>query len=77
MTQSIGDIQAWSESLESSQPQEILAAAIERYRPRIILACSFGAEDVVLLDMMHRIDPSVAIILSRHGFSLSRDVRDT
>ena len=61
MTQSIGDIQAWGESLENSQPQEILAAAVERYRPRVILACSFGAEDVVLLDMLHRIDSSVGL----------------
>ncbi|HET7909917.1 MAG TPA: phosphoadenylyl-sulfate reductase [Nitrospira sp.] len=59
MTHSMGDIQRWSESLEGRQPQEILAAAVERYRPRLILACSFGAEDVVLVDMLHRIDPSV------------------
>jgi len=58
---STDDIQAWGESLEGSQPQAILDAAVARYRPRIILACSFGAEDVVLLDMLHRIDPSVGV----------------
>ena len=52
---------AWAESLEGSQPQEVLAAAIKRYAPRIVLACSFGAEDVVLVDMIHRIDPSVGL----------------
>ena len=31
--------------------------ALQRYAPRIVLACSFGAEDVALLDMIHRIDP--------------------
>ena len=61
MTQAASDIQAWGESLEDSQPQAILAAAIARYRPRIILACSFGAEDVVLVDMLHRIDPSIGL----------------
>jgi phosphoadenosine phosphosulfate reductase len=55
------DIQIWGESLEGGQPQEILAAAVGRYRPAIILACSFGAEDVVLVDMLHRIDPSVGL----------------
>src|SRR4026208_759882 len=61
MTQSTGDIQVWGEALGSPQRQEILAGAVGRYRPRIILACSFGAEDVVLLDMLHRIDPSVGL----------------
>lgn len=55
------DIQAWGESLEAKQPQEVLTAAIARYAPKILLACSFGAEDVVLVDMIHRIDPSVPL----------------
>jgi phosphoadenosine phosphosulfate reductase len=38
-----------------------LAAAVERYAPKIVLACSFGAEDVVLVDMVHRINPSVPL----------------
>ena len=74
MTQSIGDIQAWGESLESSQPQEILAAAVERYAPKIMLACSFGAEDVVLGGYAAPDRLLGWIILSRHGFSLSRDL---
>ena len=55
------ELQAWGESFEARQPQEVLAAAIERYEPKIVLACSFGAEDVVLVDMVHRIDPSVPL----------------
>jgi phosphoadenosine phosphosulfate reductase len=55
------DIQAWGEELETKQPQEILAVAIERYAPKIVLACSFGAEDVVLVDMVHRINSSVPL----------------
>ncbi len=55
------EIHAWGESFEAKQPQEVLAAAIERYAPKIVLACSFGAEDVVLVDMVHRIDPSVPL----------------
>ena len=55
------ELKAWGESCETKQPQEVLAAAIERYAPKIVLACSFGAEDVVLLDMVHRINPSVPL----------------
>jgi phosphoadenosine phosphosulfate reductase len=49
------EIQAWGESLEAKQPQEVLTTAIDRYASKILLACSFGAEDVVLVDMIHRI----------------------
>src|SRR5512147_236348 len=55
------ELQTWGESFEARQPQEVLAAAIERYAPNIVLACSFGAEDVVLVDMVHRINPSVPL----------------
>src|SRR5512147_525096 len=55
------ELQTWGESFEARQPQEVLAAAIERYAPNIVLACSFGAEDVVLVDMIHRLDPSVPL----------------
>ena len=55
------DIKVWGDSFASKQPQDVLAAAIERYGPKVVLACSFGAEDVVLVDMVHRIDPSVPL----------------
>jgi phosphoadenosine phosphosulfate reductase len=55
------ELKAWGESFEAKPPQEVLAAVIERYAPKIVLACSFGAEDVVLVDMVHRIDPSVPL----------------
>lgn len=57
----VEEIRAWGESFEAKQPQEVLAAAIGRYAPKIVLACSFGAEDVVLVDMVHRIDPSIPL----------------
>ena len=54
-------IRSWGESFELKQPQDVLSAAIERFAPKIVLACSFGAEDVVLVDMVHRINPSVPL----------------
>ncbi|HYM36772.1 MAG TPA: phosphoadenylyl-sulfate reductase [Nitrospiraceae bacterium] len=50
-------LKALSASFESKQPQDVLAYALERYVPNIVLACSFGAEDVVLVDMIHKIHP--------------------
>lgn len=57
----IEGLKAWGASFETKQPQDVVAAAIEGYRGKIVLACSFGAEDVVLVDMVHRIDPSVPL----------------
>ena len=50
-------LKALSDSFESKQPQDVLAYALERYAPNIVLACSFGAEDVVLVDMIQKINP--------------------
>jgi phosphoadenosine phosphosulfate reductase len=57
----IAALKAWGDSFESKLPQDVLAAAIERYAPKIVLACSFGAEDVVLVDMVHRVDPAIPL----------------
>ncbi|HWG96152.1 MAG TPA: phosphoadenylyl-sulfate reductase [Nitrospira sp.] len=57
----IGELKEWGASFETKQPQDILTAAIERYGPKIVVACSFGAEDVVLVDMVHRINASVPL----------------
>ncbi len=57
----IAELTAWDASFETKQPQDVLAAVLERYAQKIILACSFGAEDVVLVDMVHRINPAVPL----------------
>lgn len=57
----VEELKAWSASFETKQPQDVLVAAIERYGQKIVMACSFGAEDVVLVDMVHRINPSVPL----------------
>ncbi len=56
------DLKALSDSFEAQAPREILAYAIETYFPDIVLASSFGAEDVVLIDMVHRINPGTPIL---------------
>src|SRR5262245_62326363 len=44
--------------LAKRSPQELLAWGFERFFPRIALSASFGSPDgMVLLDMMHQLDP--------------------
>src|SRR5439155_24982967 len=52
-----GELKVISGSFETKHPQDVLAYALGRYAPHIILACSFAAEDVVLVDMIHRTNP--------------------
>jgi phosphoadenosine phosphosulfate reductase len=72
------ELQALGESFESRHPQEVLAYALDRFAGRIVLACSFGAEDVVLLDMIHRIDPSAPLFYLDTDFLFpeTQDVKD-
>ena len=53
-------IAAKAEEFETSTPQQIIAWAVETF-PNITFACSFGAEDVVLVDMLQQISPSTDI----------------
>lgn len=54
--------------LESLGAEEILMWAVENFHPRLALACSFGApEGLVLLDMMHRIEPSSRVFVLDTG----------
>jgi len=45
-----------ADEFEHKSPQELLSWAVERF-PNITLACSFGAEDVVLVDMLQKVSP--------------------
>lgn len=57
----VAELKRASDAFESQQPQDVLKDAIKRFAPKIVVACSFGAEDVVLVDMVHRIDPSIPL----------------
>ncbi|MGQ0666014.1 MAG: phosphoadenylyl-sulfate reductase [Nitrospiraceae bacterium] len=57
----IAELTSLNGEFESKPPWEIVASALERYTSRIVLACSFGAEDVALMDMVHRIDPDAPL----------------
>lgn len=57
----MAELKRVSDAFESRQPQDMVREAITRFAPKIVVACSFGAEDVVLVDMVHRIDPTVPL----------------
>lgn len=46
--------------LENATPEDIIRFAVETF-PNITFACSFGAEDVVLVDMLQKISPKTDI----------------
>jgi phosphoadenosine phosphosulfate reductase len=45
----------------AASPSEVLGWGLERFGNRIALASSFGAEDVVLIDMLASIDPGARV----------------
>ncbi|MFP6639985.1 MAG: phosphoadenylyl-sulfate reductase [Myxococcota bacterium] len=54
--------------MESSSAQEILIWGIKNFHPRLALSASFGApEGMVLLDMMHRIEPTSRVFVLDTG----------
>lgn len=56
------EIQRAAKYLRDARPADILAWGVKRFGARrIVLACSFGAEDVALVDMLQGIDPEVDI----------------
>ena len=53
---------------EALDPQQLLTWALKTFAPKIALSCSFGApEGLVLLDMMHRIDPASRVFVLDTG----------
>ena len=61
MTLSQREIEAKVRELEGKPAQEVLKWAFAAYHPRIVIASSFGAEDVVLIDMASRLQPKVKV----------------
>lgn len=49
-----------AEEFEHASPETVLRWAFETF-PKITFACSFGAEDVVLVDMLQKISPQTDI----------------
>jgi phosphoadenosine phosphosulfate reductase len=66
-----------AEEFENQSPEAILKLAVDTF-PSLTLACSFGAEDVVLVDMLQKINPNVDIFYldTNVHFQETYDTRD-
>ena len=57
-----------AEAMEHQSPEEILTWGIKNFHPRLALSASFGApEGMVLIDMMHRIEPASRVLVLDTG----------
>lgn len=55
------EIEGIQESLESGTAEDVLKWAFEKFGNRVAIASSFGAEDVVLIDLAVKIEPLVRV----------------
>ena len=55
------DIKKINEDLKQKSPEDVLRWALDTFSPDIKIASSFGAEDVVLIDMAIKINPKVRV----------------
>ncbi|HLE34559.1 MAG TPA: phosphoadenylyl-sulfate reductase [Nitrososphaerales archaeon] len=61
------EVQKISDGMESKSAQEVLKWALETFHPRIALASSFGAEDVVLIDMLAKLRKDAKVFTLETG----------
>jgi phosphoadenosine phosphosulfate reductase len=54
-------VEPTADDLERLAAEEVIAEAVERFGPRLVVACSFQKEASVILDMVMRVDPSVRV----------------
>src|SRR5207244_11676674 len=47
--------------LEQASAQDVLAYAVERFHPRLTMACSFQKEESVLVHVLTEIEPDVRL----------------
>lgn len=62
------DIAAANDLLGAAPPQEILAWAVKRFHPRLLMATAFGAEGCCLIHMLSQIEPGVTLINLETGY---------
>lgn len=55
------EVSRLGDEFESKPPEDVLRWSIQTFQPRIALSSSFGAEDVVIIDMLSKIDPRARI----------------
>ena len=70
------ELEKLAEDFETKSAQHVLRWALETYAGKIALASSFGAEDVVIIDMMHKIVNSKAKVFTLDTGRLNQETYD-
>lgn len=80
MNETIDDValRELNERFQNEPPESLLAWASEKFGKELLVACSFGAEDVVLVDMMRRTtdDPQIFYLDTNKHFKETYQTRD-
>ena len=70
------EIKSIANELESKPAHEILKWGFERFGDKMVLASSFGAEDVVLIDMMCKINRNLTRVFTLDTGRLNQETYD-
>jgi phosphoadenosine phosphosulfate reductase len=76
MALDVVQVERLAKEFESKPAQEVLRWALENYGKKIGLASSFGAEDVVLIDMMSKIDRDRTHVFTLETGRLNQETYD-
>lgn len=69
-------VEQLAEEFDKKTAQEVLQWALETYGTKVALASSFGAEDVVIIDMMSKIDVGKAKVFTLDTGRLNQETYD-
>ncbi len=72
------DLKLISDSFEDKEPEQVLRWATERFTSDIALACSLGADDMALVDMLSKVAPQTRVFYLDTGvlFKETYELRD-
>src|SRR5205085_8208347 len=66
--QAIDDLESANRELEQATPEAILGWTWARFKPDVMLTCSFQHDGVVLAHMLKSIAPEVPVVFINTGF---------
>lgn len=72
----VSEIRGIAEELDSKPATEILKLGFKKYGDKMVLASSFGAEDVVLIDMMCKINRNLTRVFTLDTGRLNQETYD-
>jgi phosphoadenosine phosphosulfate reductase len=65
------ELAAVSRELDGRSPQEVLAWAVRRFHPKLMMATAFGPEGCCILHMLSEIEPGVHVINLDTGYQFA------